>query len=53
MGRGRKIAGAVILLLLLGSLASIFSGQISFGEGIVILFVLVVFVMPGLINLTR
>lgn len=53
MGRGRKIALGVILLLLLGSLATIFSGQISFGEGIVILFVLVVFVMPGLINLTR
>ncbi len=50
---GRKIAGGVILLLLLCSLATIFSGQMTFGEGIVVLFVLVVFVMPGLINLTR
>ncbi len=53
MGRGRKIIGGLGLLMLLGIFIAIGSGQIEPGEGITLLIILVLFVMPGLINLTR
>ncbi len=53
MLNGRNIGAGIGLFAVLGVFYMIGSGQVEYGEGIVLLLILVLFVLPGLIRLTR
>lgn len=53
MRTGNRIIAGIGIFTVLGLLLMIGTGQVGFGEGMAILIVLAIFVLPGLINLTR